>query len=99
AGPPDVNATECPGGVFYATLPTIRSDVAAMIAGSPPPPAVAAPTVSTGGVTGIRTSSATVAGTVNPNGAATTWWFQYGSSTSYGSTAPSPAASAGSGTT
>jgi hypothetical protein len=39
AGHRDVNATECPGGVFYATLPSIRSDVAAMLAGTPPPPA------------------------------------------------------------
>jgi hypothetical protein len=31
AGHRDVNATECPGGAFYATLPTIRSDVAAML--------------------------------------------------------------------
>ena len=38
AGHRDVNATECPGGVFYATLPTIRSDVAAMLSSSPPPP-------------------------------------------------------------
>lgn len=41
AGHRDVAATECPGGVFYSTLPQIRSDVAAMIAGSPPPPAAA----------------------------------------------------------
>ena len=32
AGHRDVGATECPGGTFYATLPTIRSDVAARIA-------------------------------------------------------------------
>ena len=32
AGHRDVAATECPGGVFYSTLPTIRSDVAARIA-------------------------------------------------------------------
>jgi hypothetical protein len=38
AGHRDVNATECPGGAFYATLPTIRADVAALVAGSPPPP-------------------------------------------------------------
>src|SRR4051812_47213453 len=37
AGHRDVNATECPGGIFYATLPAIRSDVAAMLAGSPAP--------------------------------------------------------------
>ena len=35
AGHRDVNATECPGGVFYATLPAVRSDVAAVIAGQP----------------------------------------------------------------
>jgi hypothetical protein len=32
AGHRDVAATECPGGAFYSTLPTIRSDVAARIA-------------------------------------------------------------------
>jgi hypothetical protein len=31
AGHRDVAATECPGGTFYATLPAIRSDVAAML--------------------------------------------------------------------
>src|SRR4051794_31649281 len=98
AGHRDVNATECPGGVFYATLPAIRSDVAAMIAGSPPPPATVAPSVTTRAASSIGSSSATLAGSVNPNGSATTWWFQYGANTSYGSTAPSTAASAGSGT-
>src|SRR4051794_30079575 len=52
AGHRDVNATECPGGVFYATLPTIRSDVAAMTAGSPPPPSTP-PAATTGGATGV----------------------------------------------
>jgi hypothetical protein len=32
AGHRDVAATECPGGSFYATMPAIRSDVAARIA-------------------------------------------------------------------
>ena len=99
AGHRDVNATECPGGVFYATLPTIRSDVAAMITGSPPPPATVPPSATTGSASSTGSSTATVNGSVNPGGAATSWWFQYGTSTSYGSTAPSPAASAGSGTT
>jgi hypothetical protein len=42
AGHRDVNATECPGGRLYAALPSIRDDVAALIAGSAPdtmPPA------------------------------------------------------------
>ena len=98
AGHRDVNATECPGGVFYATLPTIRSDVAAMIAGSQPPPATVPPSVTTGSASSVGSSTATVTGSVNTGGTATTWWFQYGTSTSYGSTAPSPASSAGSGT-
>lgn len=38
AGHRDMVATECPGGVFYATLPTIRSDVAAMLGGTAPAP-------------------------------------------------------------
>jgi hypothetical protein len=38
AGHRDVGATECPGGVFYATLPTIRSDVATMLSGTPANP-------------------------------------------------------------
>jgi hypothetical protein len=38
AGHRDVAATECPGGTFYATLPIIRSDVAAML-GAPAPAA------------------------------------------------------------
>jgi Divergent InlB B-repeat domain len=46
------------------------------------------PTVSTGGVSGITQNTATVSGTVNPNGAATTCTFEYGTSTSYGSSAP-----------
>ena len=36
AGHRDLAATECPGGTFYATLPTIRSDVAALIAAAQP---------------------------------------------------------------
>ncbi|HET6309671.1 MAG TPA: N-acetylmuramoyl-L-alanine amidase, partial [Candidatus Nitrosotalea sp.] len=39
AGHLDVNATECPGSKFYPTLPTVRTDVAALIAGTPTPTA------------------------------------------------------------
>lgn len=55
AGHRDVNSTECPGGLFYATLPQIRSDVAVLIAGTPPPPP--RPTVSTGSATAITARS------------------------------------------
>src|SRR5207245_2864733 len=43
AGHRDVNATECPGGVFYQTLPTVRNDVAAAIGGTPSPSPTAVP--------------------------------------------------------
>src|SRR5205085_8732120 len=79
AGHRDLAATECPGGAFYTTLPTIRSDVAALLAGSPPPPPpAAAPSVATGAATGVGRTSATLNGTVDPNGQVTTYWFDWG---------------------
>jgi len=36
AGHRDLAATECPGGVFYATLPALRADVASLIAATNP---------------------------------------------------------------
>jgi hypothetical protein len=57
----------------------------------------AAPSASTGPVTGSGQTSATVTGTVNPNGLATTWHFEYGKTTSYGSA--TGAVNAGTGTT
>ena len=47
--------------------------------------AAAAPTAITGTVSAVGGSSATLNGTVNPGGAVTEWWFEYGTSTSYGS--------------
>jgi len=44
-----------------------------------------APTVSTGAAINITHNSATLNGTVNPNGSATTAEFQYGATTAYGS--------------
>jgi trimeric autotransporter adhesin len=46
--------------------------------------AAAAPKVTTGAAGGIGAKSATLNGTVNPNGAGATYWFQYGTTTSYG---------------
>jgi chitodextrinase len=54
------------------------------------------PSVSTCCATGIGSTSSTVNGSVNPNGASTTYYFQYGTTTSYGSS--TPAAGAGSST-
>lgn len=65
-------------------------------AGGSTPPAQA-PAVVTGSASGVTSTSATLNGTVNPEGATTTYQFQYGTSTSYGSVAPAAPASAGSG--
>ncbi len=54
------------------------------------------PVVLTGSAQGASTSGATLTGSVNPTGNPTTWWFEYGTTTSYGS--KTPAKSAGSGT-
>jgi hypothetical protein len=45
----------------------------------------AAPVAVTGSATSVTTTSATLNGTVDPNGRATTWYFEYGTGTSYGS--------------
>ena len=56
----------------------------------------AAPQASTGAASSVTPTSATLNGTVNPSGRATTWFFEYGTSTSYGS--KTPAKDVGSGT-
>ena len=54
-----------------------------------------APGVVTGDVVSIAPTTATLRGTVTPNGLSTTWWFEYGTSTSYGSKTSSQNAGAG----
>ena len=44
------------------------------------------PAVSAGSATSVTSSSATLSGTVNPNGASTTVVFEYGTTTGYGNT-------------
>lgn len=61
---------------------------------SPPPP----PTVATGLATNVTRTSATLSGTVNPNGSATTYIFVYGTSSDYYSRRFTSPTSAGSGT-
>jgi hypothetical protein len=64
-----------------ASLPTVfRVDDASILVAA----TVAAPTVVTGSASSIGQTSATLSGTVNPNGANTTLYFDYGPSTSYG---------------
>ncbi len=47
--------------------------------------AASAPTVSTSPATSVTSNSATLNGSINPNGSSTNWYFEYGSTTSYGS--------------
>lgn len=58
--------------------------------------AASKPAVSTGVTTNVGTTTAELHGAVDPNGASTTYYFEWGKSTSYGSASTS--ASAGSGT-
>lgn len=81
---------------FLATtdsqLPTVFrvDDVSLLVAAS-----TMGPTVTTGSPTAINPTGATLNGTVNPNGSATSAWFQYGTTTSYGSSTASQNLGAG----
>jgi hypothetical protein len=55
------------------------------------------PVVTTGAATSIAPSSVVLNGTVTPKGAATTYYFQYGTSSLYGSVTPAGTVAAGSG--
>jgi hypothetical protein len=60
-----------------------------------PPAAVTPPAVVTGPATNIGSRAATVNGSVNPNGVAATYHFDYGTSTSYGHSSTSQSAGSG----
>jgi uncharacterized repeat protein (TIGR01451 family) len=53
------------------------------------------PTVQTGGTSGVTSNSATVSGTVNPNGLSTIYWFEYGTSPSLGNSTAFQSAGSG----
>ena len=57
--------------------------------------AAAAPTAITGPVGAVGGTTATLAGTVNPGGQSTTWQFEYGPTTAYGSKTTARSAGAG----
>jgi phosphodiesterase/alkaline phosphatase D-like protein len=74
-----------PGTVYHYRLvatnqfgTTVGADRAFKTAGHPPPG------VATGPANGVNATGATLTGAVNPAGAATTWWFQWGASPSFG---------------
>jgi hypothetical protein len=71
--------------------------VAAVLAIAGPAAAASKPTVATSAATAVAQTSATLHASINPQGQATTWHFQFGTTTSYGGqTGPG---SAGAGTT
>jgi hypothetical protein len=71
---------------------------AAVLAGALWAPAsalAAAPEVTTGRASAVTQSSAVLHGTIDPNGTATSWTFQYGPTKLYGTTTPGTPAGAG----
>ena len=57
---------------------------------------LAGPTATTGPVSSVADTTATVTGTVDPGGESTTWYVEYGTSTSYGKKTSSKSAGSGS---
>jgi RHS repeat-associated protein len=57
------------------------------------------PSATTEAASGVKEKDATLKGSVNPNGSATTYQFEYGPTTSYGTKVPLSPESVGSGTT
>jgi hypothetical protein len=55
----------------------------------------AAPTITTGGVANVAPTTAVLKGTVDPNGTATSYTFQYGTTRLYGAQTPTTSAGAG----
>ena len=72
------------------------SAFAARYIGFGPPPKATPPTAVTGAASGVGEVSATVSGSVNPNGTSTSYHFDYGTSTAYGSSTPTQSAGNGS---
>ncbi|MGZ6643248.1 MAG: choice-of-anchor Q domain-containing protein [Solirubrobacteraceae bacterium] len=62
------------------------------------PAAAVAPAVATGPATAVKVTTATLNGTVNPDGLAVTYHFEYGTTTGYGSSTPDRPLAAGTAT-
>jgi hypothetical protein len=70
--------------------------LALLAAGAAPPGALAAskPAVTTGAAASVTQATATLTGTVTPNGAPTSYFFQYGPTSLYGASTPATTVSA-----
>ena len=96
AGPP-----ACVSAVLTSSSsPSLAQMTGTVLAvSSSPPPSALPPSVTTGSATSLTTTSATLNGTLNPNGAATSYDFEYGTTTAYGSKSPTEAGGSGTSTT
>jgi hypothetical protein len=74
-----------PGRYFPKLTVTDNSGAQAVFVGEVVIGPGSPPTVSSGGATAIASTSATLNGSVNPQGQATTYRFEYGTTTGYGS--------------
>ena len=66
-----------------------------LLAGAGVATAATAPAATTAAATAVGATTATLNGTVNPQGEATTWHFEYGTNSKYGSSTPTQNAGAG----
>lgn len=73
---------------------TVGADRTFRTTGTAPPPPTA-PSATTGGAD-VNGASATLSGSVNPNGVLTSYWFEFGTSGAYGQQTPPRSAGAGS---
>jgi hypothetical protein len=85
--------TRSPSGRLAAAL--LLAGLVLLPGGSGVAAVLAAPTAITGPVSAVGPTSATAGGTVNPRGQATSWYFEYGTSTSYGKRTSSRSAGSG----
>jgi hypothetical protein len=77
------------------TMAATASIAVAALTGAPASAAPVAPAATTGTAVATGTTSEALLGTVNPNGTSTRYYFQYGTTTSYGATARGDTAGAG----
>lgn len=78
-------------GLVTAVAAIVCAAIALSDSSATAPKAAAAtpgPTVTTGYAVGVATTAERLLGVVNPNGQATSYYFQYGPDTNYGSTTP-----------
>jgi trimeric autotransporter adhesin len=104
AGPPTITATNAAGEVCSPCYITSGISSVALQNWSItfnvvfPPSTLSAPTVTTSQPTSIAGDSATLVGTVNPGGSATTAWFEWGTTSSLGQVTPVQYVGSGTGT-